>query len=291
MDVLVTGSTGFLGRHLVPALVQAGHAVRCFHRPTSDRSPLADLPVVWTEGDVLLPGTLPEAVDGMDAVVHLVGILRERESTFEEVNVGGVRHLLEACERAGVQRVVHLGALGTGERHPTRYARTKALGERVWRDSDRRYVILRPSVVLGPGGDFTERILALIRRRRRVPVVGNGQNTLQPIWIGDVVRAILAALRAPTRRTWDLVGPDRLTWDAFVLRLAKAMGLDRGIRHVPATLARIVSWGTSLRREPLVTRDELFFLRQDLVGRSADFEALTGRTARPIEGWLGRLLA
>ncbi|MFQ5987032.1 MAG: complex I NDUFA9 subunit family protein [Thermoplasmata archaeon] len=292
MRVLVTGSTGFLGRHLVPALVGVGHTVRAFHRPTSDLSPFADLSVELAEGDVLLPRSLHAAMSGMDAVVHLVGILRERESTFEEVNVGGTRHLLEACERAGVPRVVHLGALGTGERHPSRYARTKALGEKVWRESDREYVILRPSIVMGPGGDFTERVLALIRRYRRVPVVGNGQNRLQPIWIDDVVRAILAALQAPPRRTWDLVGPDRLTWDAFVLRLAEGMGLTRGVRHVPAGVARLVSSaGTLLGREPTVTRDELFFLRRDLVGRAAQFEDLAGGTATPMEAWLGRLLS
>ncbi len=288
--VLVTGSTGFLGRHVVRTLVDAGHTVRCFHRPTSDLAPLADLAVTFAEGDVLLPGSLNAAVEGMDAVIHLVGILRERESTFEEVNVGGVRHLLEACERAGVQRVVHLGALGTSERHPTRYARTKALGEKVWRESDREYVILRPSVVLGPGGDFTERILALIRRYRRVPVVGTGQNQIQPIWIGDAVRAIGAALQASGRRTWELVGPDRLTWDTFVLRLAEGMGLSRRLRHVPAGLARAVSSvGTLVGREPTVTRDELFFLQRDLVGRSEQFQDLTGEPSAPLETWLPHL--
>ncbi|MEE9267800.1 MAG: complex I NDUFA9 subunit family protein [Thermoplasmata archaeon] len=290
MRVLVTGSTGFLGRHVVRTLVDAGHTVRCFHRPTSDLAPLADLAVTFAEGDVLLPGSLHAAVEGMEAVIHLVGILRERESTFEEVNVGGVRHLREACERAGVPRVVHLGALGTSERHPTRYARTKAAGEKVWRESDRAYVILRPSLVLGPGGDFTERILALIRRYRRVPVVGNGQNQIQPIWIGDAVRAIGAALQAPGRRTWELVGPDRVTWDAFILRLAEGMGLSRRLRHVPAGLARAVSSvGALVGREPAVTRDELFFLRRDLVGRADQFQDLVGEPSTPLERWLPRL--
>ncbi|MEE9164385.1 MAG: complex I NDUFA9 subunit family protein [Thermoplasmata archaeon] len=290
MRVLVTGSTGFLGRHLVRDLVEAGHTVRCFHRPTSDLAPLADLPVTFAEGDVLLPASLRAAVEGVDAVVHLVGILRERDSTFEEVNVGGVRHLLEACERVGVRRVIHLGALGTSERHPTRYARTKAVGERIWRESDREYAILRPSVVLGPGGDFTERVLALIRRHRRVPVVGHGRNRIQPIWIDDAVRAIGAALQAPPRRTWELVGPDRLTWDAFVLRLAEGMGLPRRIRHVPAGLARLVSAaGVLVGREPAVTRDELFFLRQDLVGRVEPFQELVGEPPTSLDTRIARL--
>lgn len=291
MRVLVTGATGFLGRHLVPTLLEAGHEVRAFHRPTSDLSPLARLPVAFVEGDVLLPGSLDAAVDGMDAVVHLVGIVRERDSTFEEINVGGVRHLREASERAGVRRVVHLGALGTSERHPTRYSRTKAAGERLWRDSDLDYAILRPFAVLGPGGDFTERILALIRRYRRVPVIGNGQNHLPPIWVGDVSRAILAALRAPPRRTWELVGPDRPTWDEFVLRLAAGLGLTREVRHVPSWAARTIAFAGGLfRRDPTITRDELFYLRRDVTGRRQQFEELTGASATPMEEWVDRLL-
>lgn len=292
MRVLVTGATGFLGRHLVPILADAGHEVRCFHRATSDLTPLADLPVTFMEGDVLLPGSVDAAVKGMDAVVHLVGILRERDSTFEEVNVGGVRHVLAACARAGVQRVVHLGALGTSERHPTRYARTKALGEKIWRKSDQGYVILRPSVVLGQGGDFTERVLALVRRYRRVPVVGNGQNRIQPIWIGEAVRAMEAALRGPIRRTWEVVGPDRFTWDTFVLRLAAAMRLPRRVRHVPTGFARLVSAAAALvGRGPMVTRDELFFLQQDLVGREEQFADLVGEGTTPMDEWIPRLFA
>lgn len=291
MRVLVTGATGFLGRHLVPALLEAGHEVRAFHRPTSDLSPFDHLPVEFVEGDVLLTRSLDAAVNGVDAVAHLVGIVRERGSTFEEVNIRGVLHVREASRRAGVRRVVHLGALGTSERHRTRYSRTKAAGEKLWRDSDREYAILRPYVVVGPGGEFTERILALVRRYRRVPVIGNGRNHFQPIWVGDVSRGILAALEAPPRRTWDLVGPDRPTWDEFVLRLAAAMGLAREVRHVPGGVARLIaSVGGVFRRDPTITRDELFFLQREVTGRREQFEALTGTRATPMEEWVGQLL-
>ncbi|MDX1534910.1 MAG: NAD-dependent epimerase/dehydratase family protein [Thermoplasmata archaeon] len=290
MRVLVTGSTGFLGRHLVPALLEAGHAVRCFHRPTSDLAPLRDLPVTFAEGDVLLPRSLESALDGMDAVVHLVAGIREREATFEEVNVGGVRHLLEGCERTGVTRVVHLGSLGTSERAPNRYARSRGTGERIWRESDRAYAILRPSVVMGPGGAFTDRAIALVRRYRRVPVLGRGTNRIQPIWIGDVSRAINAALQAPPRRTWDLVGPDRVTWNAFVLRMAEGLGVSRRLRHVPPGLARLGAAGAQLLgREPLATRDELYILRQDLVGRVESYEELVGARALSLEDQMGRM--
>ncbi|MFQ5919035.1 MAG: NAD-dependent epimerase/dehydratase family protein [Thermoplasmata archaeon] len=292
MRVLVTGSTGFLGRNLVPALVEAGHAVRCFHRPTSDVSPLADLPVTFAQGDVLLPASLEVALEGMDAAVHLVAAIRERESTFEEVNVGGVRHLLEACARRGVSRVVHVGSLGTSEHASNRYARTRGTGERIWRESDRDYTILRPSVVMGPGGAFTERTVALIQRYRRVPVLGNGRNRIQPIWIGDVVRGIGAALQSRPRRTWDLVGPDRVTWNAFVLRMADAMGLPRRLRHVPPALARLAGAAAGvIGREPLASRDELYILQQDLTGRVESFQELVEAPPTSLETQIARLFS
>lgn len=291
VKVLVTGSTGFVGRHVVPALVEAGHAVRCLHRPTSDLTALEGLEVELAEGNVLLPETLARAMRGVDAVVHLVAILRARESSFEEINVEGVRNVARACLDAGVEKAVHMGSLGTAEHHPTRYGRTKALGEGVWRNGEVGYVVLRPSLILGPGGFLTP-LVDLIRRYERVPVVGSGENAIQPICVADVARATVAALRVRHRRTYELVGPDRMTWDGFVLRVAESLGLTRSLRHVPPSLALLASLASRLTRgEPLVTRDEVHYLQQDLVGGTEDFQELTGRPPSPLEGCLDPAVA
>lgn len=282
MRVLVTGATGFVGRHLVPALVEAGHEVRCLHRPPSDTRSLEPLDVELAVGDVRMPASLARAAEGQDAVVHLVAILRETDATFAEINVVGVLHLAQVCREVGVDRVVHLGALGTSERDPTGYGRSKARGERIWRESDLPYVILRPSLILGPGAFLAERMADLIRRYRRVPVVGSGRSVVQPLCVEDAVAAIAAALTADPRRTHDLVGPDRWTWNELVRRAAEARGAEPALRHVPAPLVRLVARvSTRVRRDPLVTPDEVHYLQQDLTGSARGFRELTGRAPRP----------
>jgi NADH dehydrogenase len=276
VKVLVTGSTGFVGRHVVAALGGGGHEVRCLHRPTSDLSVLEGLEL--HEGDILQPAALRPAVEGTEAVIHLVAVLREREATFEEVNVQGVRNLLEACEEAGVGTVVHMGALGTRPGSPSRYARSKAEGERLVRESGIPYAILRPSLILGPGGDFTERMADLVRRSRRVPLIGSGRSLIQPIYVEDVARAAVAALQERALgRTWELGGPERLTWEEFVLRIAGVLGLHRSVRHVPPMMARLLSRASSLvTGKPLITEDELILLQEDVYCDTADFVELTG---------------
>ncbi len=288
MEVLVTGSTGFVGRHLVPALRNAGHAVRCLHRPTSD---LRVLPrdVARVSGDVRDAASLRSAVEGMDAVVHLVAILREREASFEAVNVQGVRNLLQAC-REPRPHLVHVGALGTREDAPSRYARSKAHGERLVREAGLPHTVLRPGHILGPGGDFTARFQSVVDRSRKVPMVGSGEAALQPLAVEDMVAAVAAALEAGGHgRVWDLVGPERLTWRAFVERVAAVRGLRRSVRRVPPPVARL---GAALMRwtsrDPLVTRDEVLMMQEDVVGDPRAFHELTGRTPTPLDRTLQR---
>ncbi|MCJ2520278.1 MAG: complex I NDUFA9 subunit family protein [Candidatus Thermoplasmatota archaeon] len=288
MKVLVTGSTGFVGGHLVSALIRAGHDVRCLHRHSSDLSVLEGLEVELQMGNVLNLEDLRSAVGGVDAVVHLVAIIREREATFEEVNVQGVKNLLRAC-RDTKPRIIHMGALGTGRGSRSRYSRSKAAGERLVRDSELPHTILRPSLILGPGGDFTTRFGSLIERYRKVPLIGPGESLLQPLYVGDVVKATIAALVREQGRVWDLVGPERVTWNELVVRVAQVAGLTRSIRHVPLRLARFVSKVSSfLSGEPLVTEDELILMQEDVYGDTKDFVDLTGDEPMALDDCLER---
>lgn len=288
MKVLVTGSTGFVGGHLVSALIRAGHDVRCLHRHSSDLSVLEGLEVELQMGNVLNLEDLRSAVGGVDAVVHLVAIIREREATFEEVNVQGVKNLLRAC-RDSKPRIVHMGALGTDMGSRSRYSRSKAAGERLVRDSNLPHTILRPSLILGPGGDFTTRFGSLIERYRKVPLIGPGESLLQPLYVGDVVKAAIAALVSEQGRVWDLVGPERVTWNELVVRVAQVAGLTRSIRHVPPRLARFVSKVSSLfSGEPLVTEDELILMQEDVCGDTKDFVDLTGDEPMALDDCLER---
>lgn len=292
MEVLVTGSTGFVGSYLVPALIEAGHDVRCLHRSTSDLTPLSGLKAELLKGDVTRPETLLNAVKGVDSVIHLVGILREGEDSFQDVNVGGVRNLLEACRKEGVQ-VAHVWDLGTRPESRSEFSRTKAMGARLVRESGLPHTILRPGLILGRRGDFTERLRRLVIRYRRIPVVGSGENMIQPIFVGDVVEALVAAVgRKPEGETWDLVGPERVSWADFVIQVSHTLGLERRIRRVPPWLAGLASRASSiLPGETLATRDEIIMAQEDVTGDPADFERLTGREPLGLEECLSRSFA
>ncbi len=266
-----------MGRHLVPALLEAGHGVRCLHRRTSDLSALEGLDVDLHAGDVLDLESLRSAVEDMTAVVHLVAVIRERDATFEEVNAQGVSNLLRACGDAQVH-LVHMGALGTAVDSRSRYSRSKAAGERLVRESHLPHTVLRPALILGPGGDFTTRFGSLVERYRRVPVIGSGESLLQPIFVGDVVKATLAALaRGGEGKTWELVGEERVTWNELVERVAHVMGVRRTVRHVPPRLALLASKASSLfAREAIVTADELVLMQEDVYGDVTGFVELTG---------------
>lgn len=241
-------------------------------------------------GDVLDLDSLRAAVEGVDAVVHLVAIIREKEATFEEVNVQGVRNLLEACGNSQVH-VVHVSALGTSDDSRSRYSRSKAEGERIMRRGEVPYVILRPALILGGGGDFTGRLGSLVAHSRKVPVVGSGENLLQPIYVGDVVKALVAALDSERGRIWNLLGPDRVSWNELVRRVARVLGVKRSLRHVPLWLARLVAKASSMRRaEPIVTEDELLLMRVDVCGGTEDFVELTGQKPMGLDESLTRSL-
>ncbi len=276
----------------MPALREAGHDVHCLCRPSSDPTVLGGEVVELYRGDVRHLETLLPAVEEVEVVVHLVAIIREREATFEEVNVQGVRNLLEACRSRQV-RVVHMGALGTREDSPSEYSRSKAVGEMAVKESEVPHSILKPSLILGPGGEFTDRFGALVRRHRRVPVLGKGKSLLQPIYVGDVVKATLAALEEEASgRVWELVGPERIDWNVLVARVARVLGLRRAVRHVPVPLARLAAWTASLLPgEPSLTRDELYLMREDVCGDTGAYIELTGEQPLSLDECLRRSFA
>lgn len=288
VNVLVTGSTGFVGRHVVPVLRAGGHRVRCFVRPTSDRSALPEA-VEWAVGDIRDPRSVAKACQGVEVAVHLVAILRERRATFEEVIVHGTRNVLSACTEAGTP-LVHIGALGTTENSPSRYGQSMAKGVRLAQESDLPVTIVRFPPLVGPGSSLTGRYAAIIRRYRKVPVVGRGSNEIQPLAIADAAEAIRRAVEVPKEGAlWDLAGPERVTWSAFVIRLAAAMGLRRSVRFISPTLARWVSRaGRLVGRPPLVTADELYYLQEDLIGDPQEFEKRIGRPPMDLDTALHR---
>lgn len=233
MQVLVTGGTGFLGPSVVDAIVAHGHDVTVLvHRRAPEPRPR----VAAMRADILDPGL---DLAGHDAVVHLVGLLRERGGeTFERAHVEATRSLVAAAERARVRRFVHMSANGARE-GGTRYQDTKARAERLVRGSTLDWTIFRPSFVVGEGPGFDDQ-WARIARTGPLPRFGKGDFLMQPVARDDLAEAIARALTEPkaSRKAYDVGGPERFTFAEYERRLLDRMGIRRPIVPVPKAVGR-----------------------------------------------------
>jgi uncharacterized protein YbjT (DUF2867 family) len=257
--VLVTGGTGFIGSHLVPALRERGHEVRVLAR-RQDPAPGAEVVV----GDVTRPETLAAAFAGVDAVIHLVAILQGKPEDFDRIIAGGARNAVEAAREAGVQRFVHVSALGTNEqsREQVPYFRRKWDAEQAVMASGLEWTIFRPSFVFSGDGGAFPLFLRLARRSPVTPIVGSGTQRIQPIWVDDLTAILARAVDEPAaaNRMFDLGGPDALDWNEFWPRLKDAAGIRRLNVHVPMGLMRLQAPLLERLPSPPVTRNELLML-------------------------------
>ena len=256
MNVLVTGGTGFVGRHLVRHLASDGMNVRVASRSEPRVLPAG---VTHVEADVTEPSSLPAALAGADAVVHLTAIIVERGSqTFERVNHHGTRNMIEAMRTAGVPRLVHMSALGVGPDDRFPYLLTKWRGEEAVRASDLTWTVLRPSVVHGEGCGFFRPIVWTLRWMPVYPMVARGRTRFTPLWIDDLARCVAACLRGEhAGATLDLGGPETLLFSDIVRIVMEALGKRRRVVPTPVWAARPFAFTQGLRRDPLVTNQQL----------------------------------
>ena len=237
MKVLVTGATGFIGSHVVPALQQAGHRVRVLAR-RPDRASGAD---EIARGDMTDADSLRRAVEGSEAVVHLVSIRQGRPEEFERVMTQGTRDLVAAAQPAGVQRFVLMSALGTTEESRTLvpYFGAKWEMEQIVKASGLEHLIFRPSFVFARDGGILPTFRRIAKLAPITPVTGSGRQRIQPIWIDDVADHFRRSLElSAANRTFELGGPDVVTWNELWERLKRALGVRRPTMHVPMAILR-----------------------------------------------------
>ena len=210
------------------------------------------------------PASLREAAEGQDVVVHLVAILTGKPEEFRSVMEQGTRDLLEAARGAGVQRFVLMSALGTTEetKDLVPYYGAKWQMEQDVKASGLEYVIFRPSFVFGRQGGALGQFKKIAKLAPVTPIVGPGTQRIQPIWVDDVAAYFAAAVEKPeaANRTFELGGPDVVTWNEFWSRLKQAQGSRRPSIHLPFGLMRAQAAVLEKLPKPPVTRDQLKML-------------------------------
>ena len=294
-SILVVGGSGFIGRHLVAKLAAEGRHVRVPTRRMERAKHLIPLPRVEVlEADIHAPGIAAGLLQGMDAVVNLVGILHGAEGgpqwgrAFDRAHVQLPRLLGDAAMAAGVKRMVHMSALGVSEHPehplPSRYLRSKAAGEAVLRTiNGLQCTMLRPSVVYGADDAFIN-LFARIQRTLPVVALAGAQARLAPIWVEDVTQAAIHLLDAPQAigRAFELAGPEIFTLQELVELAGQWSGHPRPVIALPDLLARpmagLMEW---MPGEPLMSRDNLDSLKLDNVP-SGPIDALCGIVPRSL---------
>ena len=215
-------------------------------------------------GDVTDPASLRAACEGVDAVVHLVAIIKGRPGDFERVMSEGTRNVVAAAQEAGVRRFVLASALGLDERtkDAVPYFAAKWEMERAVRDSRLEHVIYRPSFVFGRDGGVLPTFVRLARFAPVTPIIGPGTQRLQPIWVEDLAEyyALAVTEQAAANRTFELGGPDAVSWNEFWERMKRVLGVRRPSVHVPFGAMRAQATLTERLPGAPVTRDQLTML-------------------------------
>jgi NADH dehydrogenase len=237
--ILVAGGTGFVGTKIVHALRAAELPVRVLARKPEKQDQLRAWGCEIAQGDMTDAASLRRAAAGCETVVHLVAILLGSRDAFERIMVQGTRDLVEAAKGAGAKRLVLMSALGTEEgRELTPYYHSKWEEEQAVKYSGLEHVIFRPSFVFGGDGGILPQQIRIVRYSPVTPILG--RHRLQPIWVDDVAAFFTAAATAEeaANRTFDLGGPDRLTWVDLHALIRKTLGKRRLAFTMPPGLLK-----------------------------------------------------
>jgi NADH dehydrogenase len=278
MTVLVTGGTGFIGPHVVHAMRARDIPVRALVRDPGRASRLTSWGAELATGDVTDAASLKAACEGVDAVVHQVAIIKGSKQAFESIMEQGTRNVVAAAQEAGVRRFILASALGLDERSKDAvpYFAAKWQMEKAVRVSGLEHVIFRPSFVFGSDGGVLPTFIRLARYAPVTPIIGPGRQRLQPIWVEDLAEYYARALSEPAaaNRTFDLGGPEAVTWNEFWGRLKRVLGVHRPSIHVPFGVMRVQATLTERLPGAPVSRDQLTMLQlgDNVVGDSSAVE-------------------
>jgi uncharacterized protein YbjT (DUF2867 family) len=270
--ITVFGGSGFIGRHLVQALVKRGHRIRVAVRRPDLAGHLQPLGTVGQiqpiQANLRYRPSVEAAVKGADAVINLVGILAESgKQSFQAVQAEGARSVARAVQEFGVGIFVQMSALGADLSSPSHYAQSKARGEDYARTLVPEATIIRPSVVFGPEDRFFNQFAALARILPVLPLIGGGKTRFQPVFVGDVAELIARVVDAEARpaMTYELGGPKVMNFRHVLEYILEVTQRKRLLLPLPFPLAMAKASFLELLPNPLLTRDQVLLLQGDTI--------------------------
>lgn len=291
-SVLLIGGTGYVGDRMRHVLRDAGFTVRLLARSESERYAREGFEVA--RGDITNLESLGNAMQGVDAVINLVAIIKEKgDATFENINYKGTVNVVDAARQAGVKRLIQMSALGVGDLPGYPYFHTQWRAENYIRESGLDWTIFRPSIIFGPGEkvQFVTQLADLIKQAPIIPVVGDGTSRFQPIHLDDVAASFVSALSHDETigQTYEIAGPDVLTYEEILDECAATLGKKKRKVHVPVPLMMPAAaiMGAIPFIEAPVTTDQLKMLKIDNTTDDNAAPRLIERDLIPFRGNIG----
>ena len=272
MKIFLTGGTGFVGKRILQDLLESNYQVRCLARKGSEQkiSHYKDPVLVKTgidivHGDITDAASLDGKLAGCDAVINLVGIIREfrgRGITFEKLHYEGTANLVKAAWSQKVRRFIQMSALGARPDGKTQYQQTKFRAEECVRTSGLDYTIFRPSIIFGPGDKFVNLFANMLKIQQFVPVVGNGRYQMQPVAVENVSMGFIKSIERKDAigKTFDVGGPEKIEFNQIIDSIGEVICAPPHKIHIPAfimsTMAEMLDWLPSFP----VTKDQITML-------------------------------
>ena len=297
MNVLIAGGTGFIGSRIVDELLRrGGHRLVVMTRDPARARPRAG--VEYVRGDVTDPASLDAATKGIDVVVHSVQfpnhpVENPRKGwTYEKIDGEGTERMAAAAAKNGVKRFVYLGGAGTRPGRPEPWFKAKERAERAITSSGMEYVILRPSWIYGPDDRSMNKFVTFIKLLPVVPVIGSGQEQVQPAYIMDVakVAALAVDLPAATNRVFELGSKTPISMDDINRLIMRLLGKNKPLFHQPAWLVKIPASVIQYLPNAPLSPGAIDFITMDERVDASEAEAVFGVEFRSLEAGLREYL-
>lgn len=291
--ILVAGGTGFLGSQIVKRLLPDGHRVIVLSRNPAGLPPGLE----GRPGDVRDQAQVNQALQGIETLVIAVQFPNapvenpRKGLTYIKIDGEGTERLVKAAQQAGVKRLVYLSGAGAGEGRQEPWFLAKEMAERAVRASGIPFTIIRPSWVYGPADKSLNKFVTFARLLPFVPVVGNGQTRVQPVYVADVAEAVARALQVPAAidQTYELGGPAELSMDEIVRTMLQVMGKRRPLLHNPTWLMKLVTAPLTLLPTPPLSPDAVDFVTQEAPVDNTQVLRDLGLQLTPLTKGLGYL--
>ena len=290
MNVVVAGGTGLLGREITKALLDAGHQVTVVSRSNPQNDPI-DPRAAWVRADVTDPDTLVAALNGAEVLVDAVQfpnspIENPRKGyTFERIDLGGTKNLVDAAGAAGVGHFILISGAGAAEDGQYHWLRYKWQEEQHLKASGLGYTIIRPSWIYGPRDVSLNRFLGFAKFLPFIPVIGNGKTRINPLFVGDLAAHVAATPgnAATLGRTFEIGGPTVMTMDEVIRTALNAAGKRRFLLHNPKFLMKSIASVIQYAPGRPLTPDAIDFITMDGIADTTELQEVYGMRIHSLE--------